>query len=540
MKLLGYKNITEALPCVSNEVDQCLLKNANSDISVYLNLYLNNSTSSSAIIKTLMVGNVPGLIEIPRQMYFNSSQIEYNNGHTSSPTIKLDEDNLLYRNIDAGKGRAIAVGKNIVQKGLRDLFNETYTLETAIDEFNFIKKGEENPYGIVDEHISILLVNYEVNVQKGEEDVRKRFEDINLKLSKIMKDLDDKTVLVVTGNKATKKTDNANLGSLNFKDRVKQRNDDDTVIEGDTNKVEDIQKAEEAKAEPIEVKEEDIATGLFIYSKRKPAAVYDYEHAEEKELFALCPNPKANNRLKNKNRPKTGDKYGTPEKPDNTTDDGVFLQFFNTFSTLGGSQDPDHNHILNVTSTLSNLLGLSIPYSNIGSIIPHSFLFENHKYCSTFYKSMLIKYTNNLKQIREYRERYYHSHVARNHIMAEDDDLDRKNEIKNFEDRISEIEKILKGYEKSLQVEKDLHEFYVQGKEKAEVKEGKERNLEDTEVEKAKAESEKGDMTLKDDSNKTETVNSAKNETKVEEKKTLLLLKPSKSEVTNLVQFLND
>ena len=435
-----------------------------------------------------MVGNVPGLIEIPRQMYFNSSQIEYNNGHTSSPTIKLDEDNLLYRNIDAGKGRAIAVGKNIVQKGLRDLFNETYTLETSIDEFNLIKKGEENPYGIVDKHISILLVNYEVNVQKGEEDVKRRFEDINLKLNKIMKDLDDKTVLVVTGNKATKKTDNTNLGSLNFKDRVKQRNDDDTEIEGDTNKVEDIQKEAEAKAEPIEVKEEDIATGLFIYSKRKPVAVYDYENAEEKELYALCPNPKANNRLKNKNKPKTGDKYGTPEKPDNTTADGVFLQFFNTFSTLGGSKDPDHNHILNVTSTLSNLLGLSIPYSNIGSIIPHSFLFENHKYCSTFYKSMLIKYTNNLKQIREYRERYYHSHVARNHIMAEDDDLDRKNEIKNFEDRISEIEKILKGYEKSLQVEKNLHEFYVQGKEKVEVKEGKERNLEDTEVEKAKAE----------------------------------------------------
>lgn len=75
-----------------------------------------------------------------------------------------------------------------------------------------------------------------------------------------------------------------------------------------------------------------------------------------------------------------------------------------------GPSDPDVTHVLNLTSTFSSLLGLSIPYSNTGSIIPQTYVFDSSKYCTSFYHNLALKYNNNLKQLIEYRENYFHAH----------------------------------------------------------------------------------------------------------------------------------
>jgi hypothetical protein len=76
-----------------------------------------------------------------------------------------------------------------------------------------------------------------------------------------------------------------------------------------------------------------------------------------------------------------------------------------------GPSDPDRTHILNLTSTFSSLLGLSIPYSNTGSIIPQTYIFDNQEYCTSFYKNLALKYKNNLNQLLDYKENYFDSHT---------------------------------------------------------------------------------------------------------------------------------
>ena len=74
---LNHSHISEALPVIKEKLKDNKLSNDDDKGSgVYLNVDLDNSTSASAIYKTLMTGNLPGLIEIPKQMYFNSSKSE--------------------------------------------------------------------------------------------------------------------------------------------------------------------------------------------------------------------------------------------------------------------------------------------------------------------------------------------------------------------------------------------------------------------------------------------------------------------------------
>ena len=55
---------------------QSKMKDSDEGTAIYLNLDLDNSTSPSAIYKTMLTGNLPGLIEIPKEMYFNNSKGE--------------------------------------------------------------------------------------------------------------------------------------------------------------------------------------------------------------------------------------------------------------------------------------------------------------------------------------------------------------------------------------------------------------------------------------------------------------------------------
>jgi len=73
-------------------------------------------------------------------------------------------------------------------------------------------------------------------------------------------------------------------------------------------------------------------------------------------------------------------------------------------------KNPDQTHVLNMTSTLSSLLGLPVPFSNIGSVIPQTYIFESSQYCTTFYRNLALKYNNTLAQLLKYREKYFHEH----------------------------------------------------------------------------------------------------------------------------------
>lgn len=73
---LNYTTMADALPIIHEKTAKNKLKSTDEAISLYLDLYLDNSTSPSAITKTMLTGNLPGLIDIPKQMYFNNSIID--------------------------------------------------------------------------------------------------------------------------------------------------------------------------------------------------------------------------------------------------------------------------------------------------------------------------------------------------------------------------------------------------------------------------------------------------------------------------------
>lgn len=70
---LNHTTMADALPVIYERTAKNKLKGSDEGIAVYLDLLLDNTTSPSAITKTMLTGNLPGLIDIPKQMYFNNT-----------------------------------------------------------------------------------------------------------------------------------------------------------------------------------------------------------------------------------------------------------------------------------------------------------------------------------------------------------------------------------------------------------------------------------------------------------------------------------
>lgn len=68
---LGYGSLAEPLPVISELSNKLRNKDR---MGLYLDLLLDNSTSPGAITQTMLTGNLPGLIDIPKEMYFNSTE----------------------------------------------------------------------------------------------------------------------------------------------------------------------------------------------------------------------------------------------------------------------------------------------------------------------------------------------------------------------------------------------------------------------------------------------------------------------------------
>jgi hypothetical protein len=74
---LNYTSVADVLPVINEKMTKHKLKSTDDGTALYMDLYLNNNTSPQAIYKTMLTGNLPGLIEIPKQMYFNNTEIKF-------------------------------------------------------------------------------------------------------------------------------------------------------------------------------------------------------------------------------------------------------------------------------------------------------------------------------------------------------------------------------------------------------------------------------------------------------------------------------
>jgi hypothetical protein len=179
---LGADNITDVLPFLTDKFDQQKEMKELDETTLYLDINLDISTSPSAIAKTTLVGNLPGLIEIPKQYYFNSTdQVEFNSNSKVRTSVKLNEDDLLERIKKGKKGKTVAIGKAVVQKNLREKFDEIHP-EMPIDKL--LTYVSENPdLGNRDEgdmeEIALLMVNYKVKVGQTKDQIRQRYKEIS-------------------------------------------------------------------------------------------------------------------------------------------------------------------------------------------------------------------------------------------------------------------------------------------------------------------------------------------------------------------------
>jgi hypothetical protein len=206
------------------------------------------------------------------------------------------------------------------------------------------------------------MINMNLGAQKNIEAVKEEFEKVNKVIEGIIEEMDNKTILWVTGNKA-----------FDLKSKSDLRDHHGMIDE------EIVDRKHEPPTPSSAVK-----TGLLLITKRIP------EHEDKFKKFSnfrgICPNNLSNNKISSSK---------------NSTS---YLKFFPILPKH------DSTHVLNLTSTLSSLLGLSIPFSNIGSIIPQTYMFTSAKHWSTFYRNLVIKYSNNLEQLLRYREKYFHEH----------------------------------------------------------------------------------------------------------------------------------
>lgn len=76
-EFLNYTSVADALPIIREKMTNNKLKSKDEGVALYMDLYLNNNTSPQAIYKTMLTGNLPGLIEIPKQMYFNNTELKF-------------------------------------------------------------------------------------------------------------------------------------------------------------------------------------------------------------------------------------------------------------------------------------------------------------------------------------------------------------------------------------------------------------------------------------------------------------------------------
>ena len=118
---LEYSSIADPLP-VFRDLSGKNKLNENKGTTLFMKMDLGNKTSSSVFLKTIMTGNFPGLIDIPKQMYFNNSLSEEKSVLHSNT---MDQDNFLLRVQDFGPGKSVLIGKSIHDEGLKNLFNVT-------------------------------------------------------------------------------------------------------------------------------------------------------------------------------------------------------------------------------------------------------------------------------------------------------------------------------------------------------------------------------------------------------------------------------
>lgn len=114
------------------------------------------------------------------------------------------------------------------------------------------------------------------------EGIKKEFGQINDILSLIVSDLDDNTILWVTGNKAF------DLSKLNNLNKFKIPEPGQEIQNFDDNQVQIGVKTLAEDKIPY--------TGLFLYTSR--ASKYKYDYTSVPELHRICPNPKRFNKIK--------------------------------------------------------------------------------------------------------------------------------------------------------------------------------------------------------------------------------------------------
>ena len=310
------------------------------------------------------------------------------------------------------------------------------------------------------EEISILMLNMNLGTSASSIEILKELETVNKVISGVIADMDDNTVLAVTGSKISnvKYSESEMKEKFQHQEATKIINDD---IEGGV-KEEEIQ---------------NITSGLFIYSKR-PSKYYQ-ENMKDKNLKLICPNPEEHNVIKRYNKVEPSGKSAgmLDDKAESE-----YIDFMNKIHcnvkgfilNIVGKNMNDSNTTssLNLAPTFASLLDLSIPYSSTGAIIPQTYVFDTPRKCTTFYKTLVKKYYKNLRQILTYRENYYDSHTIEQHIMensaledeqrAEDFLETVLSELEDIERKIDEIDELyesVKDVEYNLAIDIAPHDF---------------------------------------------------------------------------------
>lgn len=221
----------------------------------------------------------------------------------------MDEDNLLIQNHHAKKGKAVVVGKPIMEESLKKLFNITDTASRDKNA-NFLVQHNFKEY-LQNKDVSILMLNMNIGVTTDLKSVQKNLEDINSVIKDIIDTMDDKTILAVTGNKAF------NLKKEDIKMRQKFNHNDIVIGVG----------------EEIEQDEGDPYTGLFFYSKRPTKYVYNYQ--KDEYMKQICPNPMKSNRIRRANKVDFSetDDLSANKSNNNINSGSTYLKFLNTFKS---------------------------------------------------------------------------------------------------------------------------------------------------------------------------------------------------------------
>ena len=136
---LEYSSIMDPFPFINNLLNNKL--NSIKGTSLFMKMNLGNKTSSSVFLKAIMTGNFPGLIDIPKQMYFNNS---YSSENSGAHTTMMDQDNILLRIQDFGSGKSVLIGGSIADEGLKNLFSHTDVTKNKEEANSLVKQSYKN------------------------------------------------------------------------------------------------------------------------------------------------------------------------------------------------------------------------------------------------------------------------------------------------------------------------------------------------------------------------------------------------------------